>query len=65
MSRPAAAIVVALNLVCAVAAAQWFLTSPGIVTYGEFRLLILAAVPSMVTILSAWWVDAGRRPRGR
>jgi hypothetical protein len=63
MSRPAVAIVLSVLLVFAVAAAQWRLTSPGVVTDAEFRLLALASVPALVTILSAYWVDAGRRNR--
>lgn len=41
---------------------QWLVTSPGVVTYGEFRLLTLAAIPALVAIALARWVDAGEGP---
>lgn len=61
MSRAGVAILVALAAFVALAAAQWTLTSPGVITYGEVRLLTLAAVPALTITLSAYWVGAGRR----
>lgn len=49
--------------VAALSAVQWFGTSPGRITYAEVRLLILAAIPALVAVLSARWVDDGRRNR--
>lgn len=64
MNRPAVAIALSVLLVFAVASIQWLVTSPGGITGTEFRLLLLAAIPAMVAILSAYWVDAGRRSEG-
>jgi hypothetical protein len=47
--------------IAGVSAVQWLLTSPGQITYGECRLLILAGIPALVTILSAYWINNGRR----
>jgi hypothetical protein len=63
VSRATLAIVLALALFFAVAAVQWFVTSPGGVTYGEFRLMLLAAVPAATVVLSAYWVSDGRTNR--
>lgn len=63
MSRPGIAIALSVLFVLAVSAAQWRITSPGEITDAEFRLLALASVPAMVAILSAYWVDAGRKSR--
>lgn len=61
MIRSAIAISIAPALVIAVWAIQWFVTTPGRTTYGEFRLLTLVSIPALVTILSAAWIDNGRR----
>jgi hypothetical protein len=57
--------VLSVLFVVAISAVQRFVTTPGRITYGEFRLLILAAIPAMVTIVSAFWVDNGRRDQNR
>ncbi len=59
--RPTLAMVAALLAVAGLLAAQLFLFSPGKTTYGEFRLLTLAAIPALTIIASAHWVDGGRR----
>jgi hypothetical protein len=61
VSRPAVAVLVSVAFVSGVSAVQWLITSPGQITYGECRLLILAGIPALVTILSAYWIDNGRR----
>jgi hypothetical protein len=63
VSRPAVAVLVSVVFVLAVSAVQWLVTSPGRITYGECRLLILAGVPALVTTLSAAWIDDARRDR--
>jgi hypothetical protein len=63
VSRPGVAIALSVLFVVGVLAVQRFVTSPGRITYGEFRLLVLAAVPALVTIASAFWVNDGRRNR--
>jgi hypothetical protein len=63
MSRPGLAIVVALLVVFGVFFTQRLVTSPGVTTYGELRILVLVSIPALVAILSAYWVDAGHRER--
>lgn len=65
MTRPGVSTAVSVLLVVGIAAVQRFVTSPGRITYAEFRLLLLAAIPAMVTIVSAYWVNDGRRDRDR
>ncbi len=64
MSRPVVTIAVCVLLVAAVVVLQVRVTSPGVLTYAEARLLTLAAVPAIVTIACAFWIEDGR-PRGR
>jgi hypothetical protein len=65
VSRPGVAITLSVLFVLAVSAIQRYVTSPGRTTYGEFRLLVLAGIPALVTIASAFWVDNGRRDQDR
>jgi hypothetical protein len=44
-------------------AVQWFVTSPHIYTFIEWRVCLLLSVPSLTVVLSARWIDAGRRDR--
>jgi hypothetical protein len=59
--RPTLSMLAALFAVAGLLAAQLFLFTPGVTTYGEFRLLTLAAIPALTIIVSARWVDGGRR----
>jgi hypothetical protein len=61
VSRPAIAESLAVLWMAGLSAVQWFVTSPGRITGGEFRIIALAAVPALVVVLSARWVDNGRR----
>jgi len=61
VTRPAVAGLAATAAYLALAYVLWFEHTPGMVSYGEFRFLLLAAVPALTVILSASWVDAGRR----
>ena len=65
MTRPGGAITFSVLLVLGISALQQFVTTPGVTTYAEFRLLLLASIPALVTIASAYWVDRGRRDRRR
>lgn len=44
---------------------QLFVTSPGRTTDVEWHIMLLAAVPSMTTVLTAFWVGDGRPPIDR
>lgn len=61
MIRVWSSIALSVLLVVTISAVQLFVTTPGRTTYGEFRLLVLAAIPAMVAIVSAFWVNDGRR----
>lgn len=63
MSRPGLTILASLALVFGVFFVQRRVTSPGVTTYAELRILTLVAIPALVAILSAYWVDAARRER--
>ena len=43
----------------AVFAAEWLWTSPRVITFAEYRLLLLITGPCAVVSLSTWWVASG------
>jgi hypothetical protein len=63
MSRPAVAIALSVFALDGVLLVQWFVTSPGVTTDVEWHVMLLCSVPAMTTVLSAYWVNAGRRDR--
>jgi hypothetical protein len=63
VTRSSMAIWTAVSALAAVSAVQWWVTSPGVITYAEMRLIVLAGIPAMVTVISARWVENGRRNR--
>lgn len=58
---PIRAIAGSVAALIAVLVAQWVWISPRVMTYGEYRVLVLAAIPTVVICLCANWVDGGRR----
>jgi hypothetical protein len=54
--------VLAVLFTAAVSVVQWVVTSPGVVTDLEFRMLLLAAGPALTAVAFARWVDAAERP---
>jgi hypothetical protein len=61
VNRPSVAIILTVLAMVGMIAVQWFVTSPHVITYGEFRLTTLAGVPALTAVLCARWVDDGRR----
>lgn len=61
MNRPALAIGLAVLWMAGLLAVQFFVTSPGRTTDTEWHLMLLSSVPALTVVLSAHWVDAGRR----
>jgi hypothetical protein len=59
--RPSIAIGLAVLWMAGLSAVQWFVTSPGVTTDVEWHLMLLSSVPALTIVLSANWVDAGRR----
>lgn len=49
----------AVIVVVVLGVVQWLVTTPGIITYAEFRLMILAGTVALIVVLSARWVDEG------
>lgn len=56
--RAIAARCISVALVAAIAGVQWLLTSPEMITYGEFRLLTLVAAVALIVTLCSGWVLA-------
>lgn len=61
MSRPAVAIGLAVLWMAGLLAFQWFVTSPGRTTDAEWHVMLLSSVPAFTIVLTASWMDAGRR----
>jgi hypothetical protein len=61
VSRPEVAIGLAVVSIAGLSAVQWTVTSPGVLTEVEWHTLLLCSVPALVVVLSAYWVDDGRR----
>lgn len=64
MRARAVVYVAAVLFTASVAGVQWAWTSPGVVTDLEFRTLLLAAIPALVAVAFARWVDAAEPPFG-
>jgi hypothetical protein len=60
ISRGAVAILLSLVGTSALWSVQLFVTSPGEITFTEFRLSLLLGGPSIIVTLTAYWVDAGK-----
>jgi hypothetical protein len=65
ISRAVVAMWSAVLALVALMGVQWFVTTPGMVTDRELHTMMLAAIPAMTVVLSAFWVDAGRRENRR
>jgi hypothetical protein len=63
VSRPAVAITLSVLAMAGLLYVQWFVTSPGVTTDVEWHVMLLCSAPALTTVLSAYWVDAGRRDR--
>jgi hypothetical protein len=61
VNRPAVAIALAVLWMAGLLAFQWFVTSPGRTTDAEWHVMLLSSVPAFTIVLSAHWIDAGRR----
>jgi hypothetical protein len=61
MSAGSVAVSLAPLAVVAVWLVQSFVTSPGVITDREWHAMLLTAIPALTVVLSAHWVDAGRR----
>jgi hypothetical protein len=65
VSRPGVAIVLSVLAMVGLLAVQLFVTSPGRTTDAEWHVMLLAAVPTMTTVLTAFWIGDGRPPIDR
>ncbi len=54
---------ISCTAVFALAAVQWTITTPGVITFLEYRTLLLVGAVALVVTLSATWVSsAPKRP---
>lgn len=53
---------ISLVVVAVVNGVQWEFTSPGRVTYGEFRLITLVAAMALIVTLCSGWVFTDHEP---
>ena len=53
---------VSLGVVIGLAATYWLVTSPGVLTFTEWRVLLLVGGICLIITLSATWVSKGRPP---
>jgi len=65
VTRAGVAVLLSVLFVLGISAVQQFVTSPGRTTDLEFRTILLASIPALVTIASAFWVNNGRRDQDR
>lgn len=64
MNRPAiAARCISVLLVAGVSSVQWLVTTPGTITFVEWRVILLLGGVALIVTLSAGWVGRGTPDR--
>lgn len=61
MTRAGVAIALGVLSMVGLLAVQWLVTTPRRVTDTEWHIMLLSSIPAFTIVLSAYWVEGGRR----